>query len=131
MINLEPFVVEASQITDVNVYTQMGRLFVLDRRIEPALFAATTSEIQEVYEPVYADLPISGADIPDFTNKEMGAPHAYWICVEKVPASERIRYPMLPAKVNYKEGVDMGELRELYCWDGLGFKLRDPKWGKD
>jgi hypothetical protein len=133
-VKLEPFVVEAEDIGPfiLDCYTRMARnVYVLDQRIDAELWAKLPEPIKEVYEPVYLDLPISGSETPDFTDKPLGAPHAYWIRVEKVPASERIRYPMLAPKCNYSEGIGLGDLRELYSWDGLGFKLRDPKWGRD
>lgn len=84
-----------------------------------------------LYDPVYAGRMVDDLFIDYVAALDYDAePHSWWLKVELVDAGERIRFPALPSKVNVKEGLDMGELRELYSYDGFGFKLRDEKWGR-
>jgi hypothetical protein len=103
-------------------------------------------KVADLYKPVYGGREIFegvfdflGAPLPvpsTLTQERIEAaqvssdPVAWWLRIDLVPASERIRFPALPAKINMKEGLDLGDMRELYSWDGTGFKLRDEVWGR-
>jgi hypothetical protein len=93
-------------------------------------------KVRDLYNPVWMGGPIwdDGKSVLDFkgspTPHPEATPYSYWLKMELVAPSERVRFPELAAKINYKEGVDLGDTRELYSWDGTGFKLRDEAWGR-
>lgn len=92
-------------------------------------------KVQSLYKPVYVSKLIDVKDqIVDFSDERASegiAPHSWWLDLSQVAPSERIRFPALAAKMSMKECFDLGELRELYRWDGTGFRLRDEAWGRE
>jgi hypothetical protein len=87
-------------------------------------------KVANLYRPVYQHGTLQDSDIPEYADTGAG-PVAWWLRIDIVPPSERARFPMLAPKINRMEGLDLGELRELYSWDGTGFKLRVPAWGRE
>jgi hypothetical protein len=91
------------------------------------------AKVADFYRPCYKIGMIEAVGVLDFSNvsarTDDAPPVSWWLRVDLVPASERVRYPALPSKINMTEGLDLGDVRELYSWDGTGFKLRDPAWG--
>jgi hypothetical protein len=91
--------------------------------------------VKDLYKPVWLGGPVwAGKSALDFKGEPTrpdAMPYSFWLRIDLVEPSERIRFPALPASVNYKEGLDMGDLRELYSWDGNSFKLRDGAWGRE
>jgi hypothetical protein len=92
-------------------------------------------KVKDLYKPVWLGGPVwAGKSALDFKGEPTrpdAMPYSFWLRIDLVEPSERIRFPALPASVNYKEGLDMGDLRELYSWDGNSFKLRDGTWGRE
>lgn len=97
--------------------------------------SARRVSVKDIYKPVWFGELLKSMpgwqDIVGEAPTEAAEPLAWWLRVDLVEASERIRFPMLPAKVNMMEWRDMGELRELYSYDGFGFTLRDKEWGRE
>lgn len=93
--------------------------------------------VKEIYKPVYLGNTVEGTDHADFLDKQLEPerdwpqPHSWWLRLDLVAASERIRFPALAAKINMTEAFGIGELRELYSYDGFGFSLRDKLWGRE
>jgi hypothetical protein len=92
-------------------------------------------DIRALYKPVWMGGPVwdDGKSALDFKGEPPYAeaqPYSYWLRIDLVDPSERIRYPALAASTSYREGLDLGDLRELYSWDGLSFRLRDEVWGR-
>jgi hypothetical protein len=132
------------------LYTRMApNVWVMERRLindEMLLLGDFTATIETVpgkvhsidiralYKPVFLGNDL-GNGVFDYLEEphpaSNGVPYSWWLRPELVAASERIRYPALPTKMNLKEGIDAGDLRELYSWEGLAFKLRDEGWGRD
>lgn len=126
-----------------------NEVYVIERRLDAVLFESLKDTkltlnvkgvindvgLEDLYAPIYFgamipelpgwDNPVSAKPRPD------SGPVAWWLQVDLVAPSERIRFPMLAAKVNMTEWMQMGELRELYSYDGFGFTLRDNTWGRD
>jgi hypothetical protein len=109
------------------------RLTRLTSRLQGRGTPAVT--VKDLYKPVWLGGPVwAGKSALDFKGEPTrpdATPYSFWLRIDLVEPSERIRFPALPASVNYKEGLDMGDLRELYSWDGNSFKLRDGAWGRE
>jgi hypothetical protein len=109
------------------------RLTRLTSRLQGRGAPAVT--VKDLYKPVWLGGPVwAGKSALDFKGEPTrpdAMPYSFWLRIDLVEPSERIRFPALPASVNYKEGLDMGDLRELYSWDGNSFKLRDGAWGRE
>jgi hypothetical protein len=90
--------------------------------------------IRDLYKPVYAGNSFADG-FPDYLGEPHpasdGQPVSWWLRPELIAPSERIRFPQLASKINWKEGLDLGDLRELYSWNGLQFVLRDEAWGRE
>lgn len=98
------------------------------------------ANLTDLYKPVWKGAKIKGpgntGDVDDYRgmpghSTETDPPFSWWLRLSLVEASERARFPMLPAKINMKEWLDMGTIGELYSWDGTGFKLRETDWGRE
>lgn len=92
-------------------------------------------DLKTLYKPVYFGKMVE--QMPGYDNpvaeptREGQGPTSWWLRLDLVEPSERIRFPALPAKVNMTEWFNLGEHRELYSYDGFGFTLRDNYWGRD
>jgi hypothetical protein len=117
----------------------LGDFDVAKARLTPSGLAGgeiRAATVKDLYKPVWVGGPVwddgkSALDFKGEPTRPDNFPYSYWLRIDLVEPSERIRFPALPVKVNYKEGLDMGDLRELYSWDGNSFKLRDEAWGRD
>jgi hypothetical protein len=92
-------------------------------------------DLRTLYKPVYfgellRSMP-GWQDYLDEPSVEGTKPVSWWLNIEFVEPSERIRFPALPTKINMTEWINSGELRELYGYDGFGFTLRDERWGRE
>lgn len=125
-----------------------NEVYVIEQRLEPfvidnlSLASFTLNKngtikrvgVKDLYKPVYFGQLLK--EMPGWQDtvgepSSMGPePIAWWLRLDLVDPSERIRFPALPAKVNMTEWRNMGELRELYSFDGFGFTLRDQEWGR-
>jgi hypothetical protein len=99
--------------------------------------------VSELYRPVYVIGFLFNDGTQDFGNiagmvkdaepalaRINATPISWWLRLDLMDPAERVRYPEMAEKVNMKEGFDLGDGRELYSWDGSGFKLRELDWRK-
>lgn len=125
-------------------------VYVIERRLDALEFATLDGiasltldtkdgvkrvGLRDLYKPVYfgeylREIPGWQTHVGEKPREDSG-PVSWWVRVDLVVPSERIRFPALPEKVNQTEWFNMGELRELYSYDGFGFSLRDAAWGRE
>jgi hypothetical protein len=90
------------------------QLFILEARIEPKTYAVLPHEIKDQYAPIFR----SKSNQQNFSRHPLDPnshePFAWWLRLETVPESERVRYPTLRRKITPIEADALLEFSELY-----------------